>query len=177
MYPAIPNSPTSQLTAQIDDIATTIPVADATKFPDAPNLATIGIDREDAETILYTSKDGNSLTGVTRGYGGTTAKGWNDNTLVARVHTSEDHKNFIERLMGLTLERSGKDEEGIFVTLEWKRPDATLFKKSVLSGGASPSYTTRTVTYYESDGTTTKHEDVYTLSYDLDGDLSSEVLN
>lgn len=75
-----------------------------------------------------------------------------------------------------TLERTNKDVNGIFTTLTWKRPGGTKFKESVLSGGTSPQYTTRTVTYYETDGTTVKQQVVYALSYDVDGDLISEVL-
>lgn len=72
--------------------------------------------------------------------------------------------------------RSGKDANGIFVTLEYKRTDGTLFKKSVLSGGTSPKYTTRTVTYYAANGTTVLLTKVYTLTYTGD-DLTSEVTN
>jgi hypothetical protein len=70
--------------------------------------------------------------------------------------------------------RSDKDANGVFVTLEYKRTDGTLFKKSVLSGGTSPQYTTRTVTYYDADGTTVLLTKVYTLTYSGD-DLTSEV--
>lgn len=72
--------------------------------------------------------------------------------------------------------RSGKDAFDIFTTLEWKRADTTLLKKSVLSGGTAPEYTTRTLTYYEDDGSTIRQQYVFTLSYDGDGFLISEVL-
>ncbi|OCA85218.1 pyocin knob domain-containing protein [Pseudobacillus wudalianchiensis] len=71
--------------------------------------------------------------------------------------------------------KSGKDAEGIFTTVEYLRPDGTLFAKSVLSGGTSPLYTTNTVTYYAADGRTVKTTDVIPLQYDADGDLISEV--
>jgi len=76
-----------------------------------------------------------------------------------------------------TLERSGKDSEGIFTSLIWKRLDGTKYKQSVLSGGTTPEYTTRTVTYYDTDGTTVLDTVAYTLSYDIDGDLISEVIS
>ena len=72
--------------------------------------------------------------------------------------------------------RTIKDAEGIFTTIEWKRPGGTLAKKSVLSGGTSPQYEIRTVTYYELDGTTVKETVIYDQHYDVDGDWTHEVI-
>ncbi|MFD2330674.1 hypothetical protein ACFSR7_15585, partial [Cohnella sp. GCM10020058] len=88
MYPAIANSPQTELSAAIDAAQVTVPVTDASKLPAAPNLATIGSD-ETAETILYTGKSGNTLTGVTRGYQGL-AKAWSIGTKAARLFTAAD---------------------------------------------------------------------------------------
>lgn len=93
MYPAKANSPKTELSAAITAAATTIPLVDASKLPAAPNLATIGVD-EAAETILYTGISGNSLTGVTRGFNGTTAKSWGQGIKVARYFTAYDHDTF-----------------------------------------------------------------------------------
>lgn len=71
--------------------------------------------------------------------------------------------------------KRGKDANGIFTIVEYKRADGTLYARSVLSGGTSPKYTTRTITYYGTDGTTVIRTDPYTLVYDADGDLISEV--
>ncbi|BAD74830.1 MULTISPECIES: hypothetical protein [Geobacillus] len=71
--------------------------------------------------------------------------------------------------------KSGKDSNGIFTIVEYKRADGTLYARSVLSGGTSPQYTTRTITYYAANGTTVLRTDTYTLTYDTDGDLISEV--
>lgn len=72
--------------------------------------------------------------------------------------------------------KSGKDANGIFTTLEYRRKgDGTLAAKSVLSGGTSPLYTTRTETYYAANGTTLMRTVTFTLSYDADGVLISEV--
>lgn len=72
--------------------------------------------------------------------------------------------------------KSIKDSEGIYTTVEYRRKsDNTLAVKSVLSGGTSPKYTTRTITYYSVDGTTVENTVTKTLSYDSDGDLVSEV--
>ena len=75
----------------------------------------------------------------------------------------------------LSMYRSNKDANDIYTTIEWKRPDGKLAKKSVLSGGTSPKYTTRAVTYYEADGTTVKLTKTYTITY-TDDDMTSEVL-
>ena len=74
----------------------------------------------------------------------------------------------------MTKERSGK-VSGIFTIIEWK-DGAVLRKRSTLSGGVSPLYTTRTVNYYDTDGTTILNTKVYTLSYDVDDDFESEVV-
>jgi len=72
--------------------------------------------------------------------------------------------------------KSNKDSNGIFTTVTYRRKsDNTLFATSVLSGGTSPSYTTRTITSYELNGTTVRKTVTNTLSYDADGMLVSEV--
>ena len=71
--------------------------------------------------------------------------------------------------------KTGKDANGIFTTVEQKRNDGTLAIRYVLSGGTSPSYTTRTITYYDTDGATLVKTTVRTLSYDGGGSLISEV--
>lgn len=76
----------------------------------------------------------------------------------------------------LSIVKSSKDSEGIFTTVTYKRKsDNTIFAKSVLSGGTSPQYNTRTLTFYNADGITVKATKIYSLSYDVDGDLVSEV--
>lgn len=72
--------------------------------------------------------------------------------------------------------KTNKDANGIFTTIMYRRKsDNSLYATSVLSGGTSPSYTTRTVTYYELNGTTVRKTVTFTLSYDADGVLVSEV--
>jgi len=72
--------------------------------------------------------------------------------------------------------RSKKDSNGTFTTVEYRSKfDNLLIAKSVLSGGSSPRYSTKTVTYYEDDGSTVAGADIFTLTYDTDGDLVSEV--
>lgn len=88
MYKGIPFSPQVALADGIGAGDTTIPVTDISAFPDAPNLATIGTD-EDGETILYTAKTTDSLSGCMRGVEGT-AKAWPSGTTIARNFTNKD---------------------------------------------------------------------------------------
>ena len=76
----------------------------------------------------------------------------------------------------LSTVRSNKDTEGIFTTISRYRGDSTLYAVSVLSGGASPQYTTRTETYYKEDGVTVDFVRTYSLGYDGSGDLITETI-
>lgn len=79
-------------------------------------------------------------------------------------------------MSGLKTIKSIKDANGIYTTVTYRRKtNDSLFATSVLSGGTSPKYTTRTVTYYQTDGTTVSKTVTFTLSYDTDGILISEV--
>ncbi|MDR9852888.1 hypothetical protein RJP21_04640 [Paenibacillus sp. VCA1] len=98
MYPAMVNSPETELTADINVTDTEISVLDATKLPAAPNLLTLGSD-ETAETVRYTEVNGNTLT-VERGFQGA-AKSWSKGTKVARYFTAYDHDAARENIDGL----------------------------------------------------------------------------
>ncbi len=104
MYDGIVNSPATTLSSDITVDAVTIPLTDASVLPAGPNLATIGTG-EDAETVLYTEKSGNSLTGVTRGFdvsGGIgVAKLWPSGTEVARRFTNYDYNTLKTRIENL----------------------------------------------------------------------------
>ena len=76
-------SPVTYLSQAIDEIVTTVEVDNTAKLPVAPNIATIGAG-EDSETIKYTGKVGNNLTGVTRGFEGE-ARSWNKGAPIANV--------------------------------------------------------------------------------------------
>jgi hypothetical protein len=89
MYDGKVNSPATGLDGGITDSDTTISLTDASVLPDAPNLAVIGTG-ESAETILYTGKSSNDLTGVTRGFQGSAAA-WSTGTAVSRFFTEHDY--------------------------------------------------------------------------------------
>lgn len=72
--------------------------------------------------------------------------------------------------------KSNKDEEGIYTVVTYKRKaDDTIYCVSTLNGGTSPLYTTRTEQYYDVTGTSVIATHIYTLSYDEDENLISEV--
>lgn len=97
MYPAQVNSPQTELSAAITNAVTTISVLNASVLPAAPNLVVIGSD-ETAETVLYTGKSGNDLTGCTRGFQGT-AKAWGAGVKVARNFTAYDYDSLRTNVM------------------------------------------------------------------------------
>ena len=66
------------------------------------------------------------------------------------------------------------DANGIFTTVKYYRTDGSLAEQSVLSGGSSPVYTTRTITRYASDGTTVVSTTVLTLTYDAYNNVITE---
>lgn len=99
MYKGIAFSPKTTITEDINAGSTVIKVADASVFPEAPNLATIGTD-EDAETILYSAKSSDSLSGCTRGVEGT-AKSWSSGALIARNFTAVEYGYIVDNIKQL----------------------------------------------------------------------------
>ena len=78
--------------------------------------------------------------------------------------------------MYYTTQKLNMDSNGIYTEVDHKRADGTLILKSILSGGASPRYTTRTVTKYKADGTTVEWAKTFTITYDSNGNVASEVM-
>ncbi len=76
----------------------------------------------------------------------------------------------------MTVERTGRDLNGKFTTVTYKRADGTIYRVSVLSGGTSPEYTTKTVTIYAANGSTPAAVRVFALTYNEHGEVISEVL-
>lgn len=100
MYPGMNNSPSTTLASAITASATSITLADSSVLPAPPNLAVIGNTTE-AEIISYTVKNGNTLTGVTRGLAGTVKKTWAANTIVARNFTLFDYETVCDNITDL----------------------------------------------------------------------------
>ena len=96
LYKGIAFSPQAELTADIGAEDTVIKVSDVSVFPDAPNLATIGSD-EGGETILYTAKSEEALSGRQRGVEGE-AKAWKSGEIIARNFTAKDHNDLIKQV-------------------------------------------------------------------------------
>lgn len=93
LYPGKAFSPPAILVDNIGEADSIIKVSDVSAFPDAPNYATIGTD-ENGETIIYTAKTADSLSGCQRGIEGT-AKAWSAGELIARNFTAADHADVI----------------------------------------------------------------------------------
>jgi hypothetical protein len=93
----------------------------------------------------------------------------------------DDHTQYVRVDRGrnavpLRTARTGKDSNGVFTTVSYYRVGGNLAIRSVLSGGTSPQYTTRTVTEYGLDGTTAIDTTAYTLAYDAAGDFITETV-
>lgn len=97
LYPGIAFSPQAALADNIGAADTIIKVTDASAFPDAPNLATIGTD-EEGETILYAAKTADALSGCVRGVEGA-AKPWSVGELIGRNFTAKDHHDLIAAVL------------------------------------------------------------------------------
>ena len=85
MYPAKLGSPQTILAAALAADAGSMIVNDASALPAAPNIVIIGSD-ENCEIISYTGISGNTVTGLSRGLGDSTAKAWAQGVTVARNH-------------------------------------------------------------------------------------------
>lgn len=139
-------------------------------------------------TGLQTALDGKASTSHSHANATPSAAGFMSSTdkskldgIEAKIDGAKDELSaqigiLSDKVDDLKTVKSSKDTNGIFTTLTYRRKsDNSLFATSVLSGGASPNYTTRTVTYYEPDGLTVRETLTYTLTYDADGVLVSEV--
>ncbi|MEK6860376.1 MAG: hypothetical protein AABY07_00255 [Nanoarchaeota archaeon] len=76
----------SKPSADIGTSDTTVSLVDASNFP-----ATGGICLVDAELFTYTGKSGNNLTGVTKGYDGTTSTSHNTSSYVKLIVAAQHH--------------------------------------------------------------------------------------
>ena len=107
MYIGVNNSPKTTLTNGVTAADSSIAVADISAFPNAPNLATIGMGT-DAEVIRYNGITGNTLTGIERGFGGTTANAWETGAPICRAYTAYDHAAFKSNIEDLEVKKLAK---------------------------------------------------------------------
>lgn len=164
MYPAMPGSPKTELTADITASATSMTVTDGNALPDAPNILVVGND-ENAEVIGYNSKSGNAISGLVRALGGTIASAWSTGTEVARNFTSFDHDRFLENIEDLATNKA--DTADVYTQAEI---DTALAEKAPL---ASPALTGTPTAPTAVSGTDTTQ--IATTAY-VRGEVSKEIL-
>lgn len=142
MYPAKAGSPKTVLAIQISASATQITVADASVLPSAPNICVLGSD-SNAEIVSYSAKNGNVLSGVVRGLGGTIASVWDVDTIVARNFTSFDHDRFMDNINTLSSEKVDASSLGDLAYLDdIDYTSAKITNKPTLGGiEVRPDYT------------------------------------
>jgi len=98
------------------------------------------------------------------------------NALIAEIDFKATKDDYNELKTIYKMYKSGTPTDGIYPVVEWKREDGTLYLKSELTGGTAGQWTTRTITFYKSDGITVDGTPtIRTRTYDIDGNLISEV--
>lgn len=105
MYPGMVNSPVTEISAAITAAQTSITVLNGAALPAAPNYFVIG-QGELAETVLYTAKSGNTISGLTRGLQGA-ARAWPIGTKLARNFTEADYAALIANIIELSTTKAG----------------------------------------------------------------------
>lgn len=100
-----------------------------------------------------------------------------NNITTLTTKTTDNTKKVDGLLESLSIYKTLKDANGIYKTIEWKTKSGILRRKSVLSDpDANGNYLTQTITKYADDGTTVIETQVFKPTYDIDGDVISEVL-
>ena len=100
MYPSKNNSPQTTLAAGIQANDTSMTLVDATVLASAPGIAVIG-NSTNAEVVIYAEINGNVVSGLQRGAGGTTKSVWPADTVVARNFTALDFDIFVSNILDL----------------------------------------------------------------------------
>lgn len=134
MYAPKSNSPKTELAADITAVATSMTVVDGNCLPAAPNIAVLGTG-ENAEVVIYNSKSGNTLSGLLRGSGGTTASVWPAETVVARNFTAADHQALIDNINDLSSSKADSSGLGGIQV----RPDYIVSTTDIQEGDSLPS--------------------------------------
>ncbi|MEM8750431.1 MAG: DUF2793 domain-containing protein [Pseudomonadota bacterium] len=84
------------------------------------------------------------------------------NAIEAR-HT--DGAVFVPHAQPSSVTRSNMDTNGLFTTVENYRPDGSLWRRSVLSGGQSPEYAQRDLSVFDATGSTSVAQYTFDLTY------------
>ncbi|WP_446662941.1 tail fiber protein [Geobacillus sp. CCR] len=161
--------PTSQLPSASTSAPGIVQLVDSTSSTSTTQAPTANAVKQVNDAVVAHSAD------TTKHVTAAERAAWNSAEANAKAYTDTAPEAMQRNLGVFNVYKSGKDSNGIFTTVEYKRTNGKLFARSVLSGGTSPQYTTRTITYYAADGTTVIRTDTYTIVYDADGDLISEV--
>ncbi|UED76108.1 phage tail protein [Brevibacillus sp. DP1.3A] len=146
-------------------------VIDSTQFVKQSDVATSGANK--IPRLDGSGKGAFSITGDATTLGGKSV-GAGANQIPTRDANS---KLVADQLARLKITKSGKDANGKFAHVEYRREsDNTLFLRSILSSpDVNGNYLTDTWTYYKADGTTVAETKVWKLSYDTDGDVTSVI--
>lgn len=141
MYPAKLGSPQTLLAADLAADATSMVLNDVSILPIAPNIAVIGSD-ENCEIVSYSAIDSttNTVSGLVRGLGGSTARIWSTGSVVARNATSLDHNRFKENIEALNSGKANTADLGDLAALD--QADLTADVTGVLpvaNGGTGQS--------------------------------------
>ena len=143
MYNPKSNSPKTELASGITAVATSMTVLDGNCLPDAPNIAVLGT-TESAEVVIYNSKSGNTISGLIRGAGNTTASVWDSGTPVARNFTALDHQTIIDNINDLETRKANSASMGGIQV----RPNYTI-STTDLTPGTSTLTSGQVYFYYE----------------------------
>lgn len=92
------------------------------------------------------------------------------------IASLDTKKRVQQELAPYSLYKTNKDANGIYTTVEFKRLDGTLSKRSILSTpDANGNYQTQNILYFDTDGTTLLINEIYAITYDADGAVLNEV--
>ena len=155
LYKGMAGSPITNLVTDVTSTQTSVTVANGGALPDAPNICTICGDGAQIETILYTSKSGDILSGITRGIEGT-AKAWPAGTEVARYFTAYDQNAINSALDGLRTDITGGftkrvDLMGQVQTTDYRRSVIALCEVTNTNLNFS-SYSIGTISFHRFNG-------------------------
>lgn len=119
------NNADSTLNGAINNVTTTVVVADGSPFPSVGDFRLlIGSNPDTGELVLVTARSGNTLT-VVRGQEGTSAQSWTDGTVVTHILTAGAIYTLQQTLRGKSLNASletvGSPQDGYALT--WLNSD------------------------------------------------------